>query len=85
MNRDHLLGPQAISRFQEESDYLRGIAANYSRQGIRNTAAHNLERVRSYCEDHPGCTQKHICRALDLTPTQVHYAVVKLRATWKDK
>jgi hypothetical protein len=85
MNRDHLLGPQAISRFQEEANYLRNIASHYSRQGIRDMAALNLERVREYYEDHPGCTQKHACRALNLTSTQVQVAVCKLRASWKDK
>jgi len=88
MNRDHLLGHNAITQFEKETAYIRELARNYSiskSEAIRAQAALNLERIRGYYEDHPGCTQKHACLALNLSTTQVQHAVSKLRSEWKNK
>jgi hypothetical protein len=86
MKRDHLLGWHHADKLQEETDYIKNIARSVALvPGLRTNAAHNLERVRAFYEDHPGCTQKMAARSLNLTSTQVHFAVEKLRAEWRNK
>ena len=85
MKRDHMLGgPQAFDRLSEEMDYIRRIAVDANDKRLRINAANNLEKVRRYYEDHPGCTQVQISRVLNLSRMQVYSAVQKLRNTWKD-
>jgi hypothetical protein len=84
MNRNHLLGGQTKTDFESEIEYLRKLAYHVSVTHV-DIATYNLERVRAYYEDHPGCMQKHACRALNLTKRQVETAVNKLRAEWRNK
>ena len=77
-------------------DHLLGFALTLERRATlpikrlsdaeaKANAARNVERVRKYFRDHPGCRYQEAASALDLSIDQTRRSVQKIRAEWKHR
>lgn len=65
---------------------LAWIAAQTHRRVSREVVAEfNTERVRSFMEQHLGCTNREVAYGLQISYTQAARAVRKLRAEWRGR
>lgn len=68
------------------SEVMAHIAVKASldlRPNTKDSAAYNVECVRSYLETHLGASRKEVARALGISHSQAIRAVEKLRSEWK--
>ena len=80
----------------DRDDHLLGFAPSLERRETlpikrlpdaeaKEVAARNVERVREYFRDHPGCRYKEAATALNLSIDQTRRSVQKIRAEWKHR
>ena len=78
----------------DRDDHLLGFAPSLERRETlpikrlpdaqaKEVAARNVERVREYFRDHPGCRYQEAATALNLSIDQTRRSVQKIRAEWK--
>ena len=77
-------------------DHLLGFAPTLERRATlpikrlpdaeaKANAARNVERVREYFRNHPGCRYQEAASALNLSIDQTRRSVQKIRAEWRHR